>query len=156
MGSYDGELSINLRKLTESGIRTTAVYRLPRYGNALADVLLPFFQNLNAEGRIGKHHILLSLQCPVLQYGIEYLCSLILIGSSDKFLGSGIGKAKVGRTEHLLVAVCRNLEVAREAYLVIAVDAVHDAVVNTYLLIYLAVEAHLVEIGHTQQLALGL
>ena len=148
--------AINLSKLAEGGICAAAVYRLPRYGYTLANVFLSLFQNLDAESRIGKHHILLCLQSRVLQYGIENLSCLILIGSTNELFGSGIGKAKVGRTEHLLVAIGSDLEVASEAYLVIAVDTVHDAIVNAQFLVHLTVQAHLVEIGHTQQLALGL
>ena len=42
------------------------------------------------------------------------------------------------------------LEVACQRDLVVTIDRVHDTVVDTNLLIYLVVQAHLVEVGYTQ------
>ena len=65
-------------------------------------------------------------------------------------------QSQVLRTEDALVLIGGYLEVARERNLVIAVDGVHDAVVDAQALINTAIETHLVEIGDTQQLALRL
>ena len=49
-----------------------------------------------------------------------------------------------------------HLEIARQGYLVIDIHAVDDAVVDTQLLVNLAVKPHLRQTGHAQQLALRL
>ncbi len=59
-------------------------------------------------------------------------------------------------TEHALVVVGGHFELPGERNLVVAVDAVHDGIVDAYAAIHVAVKAHLVEVGHAEQLALWL
>ena len=92
----------------------------------------------------------------VLEDGVENQLGFLFGGASYQFLRLGRLEADVLRAEDALVVVGRHLEVACERDLVVAVNAVNDAVVDTQTLIDLLVEAHLVEIGNAEQLARGL
>ena len=149
-------LTVQFHELLEGAEGSAAVDALAGNGDALLDALLSLLQHLDAEGGVGQHDVLLGGQGTVLEYGVEDLCGLFLGGTAHEFLGLGNVEAEVLGREDALVVLGGDLEVARQRDLVVAVDGVHDAVVDANLLIHLIVEAHLVEVGHTQQLALGL
>ena len=108
---------------------------------------------MDAEGGVGEHDVLLCGQGTVFQHGIENLGGLLFRGTADEFLGFGKVEAKVLRFEDTLIVVGGDLEIAGERDFVVAVDGGHDAIVNADALIDIAIESHLVEIGHAEQLA---
>ena len=64
--------------------------------------------------------------------------------SGNKFFGLSLAQAEVGGREESLVLVGSHLEVARQRYLVVAVDAVYDGIVGAQTAEHLAVKLHLV------------
>ena len=140
----------------ESPERGAAVNGLTGDLDTFLDFFLTAFQHLDAKGGIGQYDVFLSWQRAVFQNSVEDSGRFLFGRAAHEFFGFGDLESQVGRLEDALVVVGRYLEIARQRDLVIAVNAVDDPVVNTDALIYLMIEAHLIEIGHAKQLAFGL
>ena len=143
-------------KLLEGAEGRAAVDALAGDGDALLDALLTLFEYLDAEGGIGEHDVLLGGEGAILEHGVEDLSGLFLSGTAYEFLGLGNLESQISGREDTLVVLGGHLEVASEGDFIVAVDGVHDAVVDADLLVHLIVEAHLVEVGDTEELALRL
>ena len=146
---------VQFNKLLQSLQCASALDALAGNGHALVDALLGI-DNLNGKGRIGNHHLFMVNLASVAEHIVKHFGSLLFGFAALQVLGVGNVQLDVGWFEQLFVFVGGYLEVARQRYFIVAVNAGLDAVVNANLLINALVETHLVEVGHTQQLALRL
>ena len=147
---------IELDKLPEGLQCCTALDALAGLGDAVLKRQLPLLQHLNAKGCVGQNDIRLSRQSLVLQHGIEDFLGFLFRSPSHQLFGLGRLESQITGREDALVVVGSHLEVASQGYLVVAIDAVDDAIVDTQTLVNLLVESHLVKVSNTQELTAGL
>ena len=124
--------------------------------NTFLNTFFSFFEYLDAKGCIGKHDVFLRRECPILKYSIEDFSSLFLCCTTSKLLGFGKVETEVLWSKNPFIIIGCHFEVAGKRDLILSIDGVDDTIVDAYFLIYLMVETHLVEIGHTQKLTLRL
>ena len=147
---------IQLHEFLECGQCLARIDALSCYLHAFLNALLSLLHHLDSEGGIGENDVLLGRKRSVFKHGIEDFLRLFLGGTTLNLFWLGNLEAQILRLEDALVIIGGYLEIAGKRNLIITIDAVYDAIVDAQLLIYLVVKAHLVEIGHTQQLALWL
>ena len=144
-------LAIYLYKLLERFQRTSAEKRCARFFHTRFDALFGT-DGVNAKGSIDKHTVALEVGGCATKHVVENCGSLFGGVATMECLRRSNVEAQLRRTVDALRVVGHHLEVVGQRYFVIPVKARNYGEPDAYLLKCVGVEAHLLKVGHTEEL----